>query len=198
MIEKYNGYQLCVCIQLFLFIAVLITSYVLIRIVFAANKFDYKSLNSKLKLIMVICIIIASLTLFTAIYEIREEVSHPIIGGGYGTSYIHTSNYAFNIALMFYFEKGDWYIFRELTIVLYIITTMLLVKGYKKSNFKLLLISLLLGVIGNLAITLEYEFGFGIGVVSLYNNVSFIGIFTMLIALGIGIYQIIYKKKYIE
>ena len=198
MIELYNGYHLCACIQLVLFMALIITSYILIRSVFAANKFEIKSLNNKLKFIMIICIIIASLTLFTAIYEVREEVSHPIIGGGYGSSFIHTNEFSFNIALMLYFENGDWFLFRTISIVLYVISAILLLKGFKKSNFKLLLISLLLGVIANLAITLEYEFGFGIGVMSLYNSVSFIGTLTLLIAIGIGIYQIVYKKKHIE
>jgi len=198
MIKNYNGYQLCLCIQLILLIALIITSYILIRSVFAKEKFETKNLNTKLKLIMVICIVISSLTLLTALYEVRETVTNPIIGGGIDSSYIHVTNFTFNIGLMFHFENGDWFLFRAISIILYAITGLLLVKGYKKSNFKLLFISLLVGIIANIAITLEYEFGFGIGVAYLNNHVSFIGILTLLIAIGIGIYQIIYKKKYIE
>lgn len=198
MIKNYNGYQLCSCIQLILLITLIITSYILIRSVFAKEKFETKNLNTKLKLIMTICIIISSLTLLTAVYEVREEVTHPIIGGGYGSSYIHVTNFTFNIGLMFHFENGDWFLFRALSIILYIISGILLVKGYKKTNFKLLFISLLVGLVANIAITLEYEFGFGIGVAYLNNHVSFIGILTLLIAIGIGVYQIIYKKKHIE
>lgn len=198
MIKNYNGYQLCLCIQLVLLIALIITSYILIRPVFAKSKFEIKNLNAKLKLIMTICIVITSLTLLTALYEVREIVTYPIIGGGIDSSYIHVTNFTFNIGLMFYFENGDWFLFRAISIILYAITGLLLVKGYKKSNFKLLFISLLVGIIANIAITLEYEFGFGIGVAYLNNHLSFIGMLTLLIAIGIGIYQIIYKKKHIE
>ena len=164
MLKSYNGYQLCLYIQLILLIALIITSYILIRSVFAKEKFETKNLNAKLKLIMTICIVISSLTLLTAVYEVRKIVTHPLIGGGYDSSYIHVTNFSFNIGLMFYFENGDWFLFRAIAIILYALAGILLVKGYKKSNFKLLFISLLVGVIANIAITLEYAFGFGIGV----------------------------------
>ena len=198
MLKSYNGYQLCLYIQLILLIALIITSYILIRSVFAKEKFETKNLNAKLKLIMTICIVISSLTLLTAVYEVRELVTHPLIGGGYDSSYIHVTNFSFNIGLMFYFENGDWLLFISIAIILYALAGILLVKGYKKSNFKLLFISLIVGVIANIAITLEYAFGFGIDVVYLNNHISFIGLLTLLIAIGIGIYQIIYKKKHIE
>ena len=72
------------------------------------------------------------------------------------------------------------------------------VKGYKKSNHKLLLISLGLGILANASIILDYYADSGNFTMNLGSNVTFTGIFTFLITLGIGIYQIIYKKKHVK
>jgi hypothetical protein len=115
----------------------------MIRKVCVDNEFDIKKLNNKLSLIMMISIIISSLTFFATYHEIKEPFGHPQIGTMKPTySYISVHNYYFNFIYLFNPDMSFYYIFRSISIILYVISIIMCVKGYKKSNHKLLLISL--------------------------------------------------------
>ena len=199
MVEAYNYYQLCFYVEVFLSLALIIFSYIMVRKVFVDKEFDIKKLNNKLSLIMVISIIISSFTFLTTYHEIKEPFGHPQIGTMTPTySYISVYNYYFNFIYLFNPDMSFYYIFRSISIILYVISIIMCVKGYKKSNQKLLLISLGLGILANASIILDYYADSGNFTMNLGSNVTFTGIFTFLIALGIGIYQIIYKKKHVK
>lgn len=194
MKPEYNGYVITIVILSILLLSLLIFSYLSIRKVFLEKQFNNNLLNQNLSLIMLVSIIISVLTILTSYYNIKTPIGNGSVGGNV---IVHTStNYFYlNILNIFNFKLGK-YIFRIASIVLLVISGYLLIKGYKNNNHKQMLISLGIGLISNLIIGMDYYIKSGEIVGYFSYKVTFVGVFSLLIALGIGIYQIIYKNKH--
>jgi hypothetical protein len=163
--------------------------------VFLEKQFNIKLLNQKLSLIMLVTIVMSIATIFTSYYNIKTPIGNGSVGGNL---IVHTSSdYLYlNILNIFNFKLGKYYIFRIVSIVLLVISGYLLVKGYKDTNHKNMLISLGIGLLANLIIGIDYYIKSGEVIAYFSLKVTFVGVFSLLIALGIGIYQIIYKNKH--
>ncbi len=186
----YNNYNFFLNLEFIILILFIIFIYILIRKVLIVNEFDITKLNKKLLLIMLAASILSSFILFATYYS-YSEIS---IGSSIST-YITTYKYYFN---SFYFVNfiPSLYIFRTLSIILYILVIFIGIKGYKKSSIKLLFINLILGVIANGIIILDYYLFCENSNIHYTTTITFVGLLLFLISFIIGIYQIIYKKKH--
>lgn len=186
----YNNYNFFLNLEFIILILFLICSYILIRKVLIVKEFDITKLNNKLLLIMLGASILSSFSLFSTYYSYSEK----IIGSPIST-YITTYQYYFNLFYLVNFIPA-LYIFRTLSIILYILAIFIGIKGYKKSSIKLLFINLILGVIANGIIILDYYLFSKNSNMNYTTTITFVGLLLFLISFTIGIYQIIYKKKH--
>lgn len=157
----YNNYNFFLNLEFIILILFLICSYILIRKVLIVKEFDITKLNNKLLLIMLGASILSSFSLFSTYYSYSEK----IIGSPIST-YITTYQYYFNLFYLVNFIPA-LYIFRTLSIILYILAIFIGIKGYKKNS------------------NMNYT-----------TTITFVGLLLFLISFTIGIYQIIYKKKH--
>lgn len=80
--------------------------------------------------------------------------------------------------------------YTQKTLALGVTEKQTVIKEYKKSNVVLLLVGLLIGIIANFIILIDYEIHSGPNILNLIVRPTFIGVFTTVIALGIGIYLV--------
>ena len=199
MVSVYNLSSFFYYLQFTILISLLVFSYISIRKNFKAKDFNKNDFNRKISLIMTIILIVCIVTIFASTHQIQTIQSAPgYIDGGYDGLFgqiITTHYYLFNICYFFVFELADIYIFRIIAIVLYGVSIILCIKGYKKEKYVYSLISLLVGVIANVTIILDYYASQGMNILNHELHITFIGLFTFIASLGSIIYLLICKKK---
>ena len=202
MLRIYNLYGFFFYLQFIILILLLVFSYISIRKKIQTKDFSKNGFNKKISLIMTISLVVCIVTMFASTHQIQTIQSAPgYIDGGYDGLFgqiITTHYYFFNICYFFVFELADIYIFRIIAIVLYGVSIFLCIKGYKKEKYVFSLISLLVGVIANVTIILDYYASQGMNILNHKLHITFIGLFSFITSLGSIIYLLICEKKSLQ
>lgn len=202
MFRIYNFYGFFFYLQFIILISLLVFSYISIRKKIQTKDFSKNGFNKKISLIMTISLVVCMVTMFASTHQIQTIHNAPgYIDGGYGGLFgqvISSDYYFFNICYLFIFELAETYLFRIIAIVLYGGSIFLCIKGYKKNKYMYSLISLLIGVIANVTIILDYYVAQGTNILNHELHITFIGIFTFVTSLGSIIYLLITKNKSLQ
>lgn len=185
--QAYDNYQLVGFIELILMIFVVVFSYIPFRKLYLKNMLNKNEIHKSLVLIMNVCIVVATITLFFSVYNFRYNIS--------STANKYENKIGLNIFLLFNSPVVKVYTHSIISLFLYAFSMLMFIIGNKKNKLIFTFTSLFLGCIANWIIHLDFVYYHRFRWSLDKTSITSIGMITLVTAIAIGIYLLVEKKE---